>query len=93
MSKAGDEFRRVYGDGIPDEKLRNKDRSYRTVVPSGKNREVLMDFAKYCAEHPNERFWQALRNWSGYPTILVETILHANCRDTFYFEGRRHDSK
>ncbi len=57
-----------------------------------RNSKVLADFTAYCRAHPEERFWQALRNWAGFPFIhaskynVVEgtTILH----DTFYWEGR-----
>jgi hypothetical protein len=31
-----------------------------------KNGQKLVEFIKYCMEHPEQRFWQALRNWSGY---------------------------
>lgn len=29
-----------------------------------KNKDKLLDFITYCFDHPEERFWQALRNWS-----------------------------
>ena len=35
-----------------------------------KNFSLLTQFTNYCAEHTEERFWQALRNWSGYGFIL-----------------------
>lgn len=35
-----------------------------------KSKENLVDFITYCLEHPEERFWQALRNWSGYYYIF-----------------------
>lgn len=35
-----------------------------------KNKERLESFTKYCKEHPGERFWQALRNWSDYGFIF-----------------------
>jgi hypothetical protein len=35
-----------------------------------KNVKKLDDFIDYCAKHPEERFWQALRNWSGASFIL-----------------------
>lgn len=47
-----------------------------------RNSEVLKSFIEYCAEHPEERFWQALRNWSGYGYIFADAL------DTFYFEGK-----
>lgn len=58
---------------------------------------TLFDFVAYCIQHPDERFWQALRNWSGYSFVLTtETVPYevneeAPLRDTFYLEGRRHD--
>jgi hypothetical protein len=49
-----------------------------------KNSRLLASFSIYCREHPEMRFFQALRNWSGYDYIIakkdgVET-------DTFYWE-------
>jgi hypothetical protein len=56
-----------------------------------RNSEVLKSFIKYCKEHPDERFWQALRNWSGYGFILVSRFFEP-CRDgiidTFYWENK-----
>lgn len=40
-----------------------------------RNSDALASFTEYCQAHPNERFWQALRNWSGWPFILVATAL------------------
>lgn len=56
-----------------------------------KNRAVLTDFIGYCIAHPEERFWQALRNWSGFEFIKVSILRDpeiGNDRDTFYFEGK-----
>lgn len=36
-----------------------------------KNQKKLNSFIDYCRKHPEERFWQALRNWSGYSFILA----------------------
>ena len=35
-----------------------------------KNQELLESFSKYMAENPNQRFWQALRNWSGHDFLI-----------------------
>lgn len=55
-----------------------------------KNKLVLDDFVRYCDDHPEQRFWQALRNWSGFHFILkfnnYEKFLEGI--DTFYFEGK-----
>jgi hypothetical protein len=58
-----------------------------------RNEEVLYDFKKYCEEHPEERFWQALRNWSNYEFIYVSNkpsyaITCEEVQDTFFFEGK-----
>jgi hypothetical protein len=36
-----------------------------------KNSKPLKDFESYCKAHPGERFWQALRNWSGEAFIFA----------------------
>jgi len=53
-----------------------------------KNEKVLKDFIKYCEAHPEQRFWQALRNWSGFIKIHVFTKDSTLGWDTFYFEGK-----
>jgi hypothetical protein len=66
-----------------------------------KSRKELSSFILYCQNHPEERFWQALRNWSEYPAILTgkasKSVMsgfgYEADKDTFYFEGRRHDEK
>lgn len=50
--------------------------------------EKLNSFIKYCEEHPEERFWQSLRNWSGFKFILEADQLEINTRDTFYLEDK-----
>jgi hypothetical protein len=55
----------------------------------GKNAELLSSFASYCIAHPKERFWQALRNWSGADYILwCSADAGAQDQDTFLWEGR-----
>jgi hypothetical protein len=57
-----------------------------------KARDLWLSFGKYIADHPEERFWQALRNWSGAQFIyfwrsdISSSSINAN--DTFYFEGK-----
>jgi hypothetical protein len=56
-----------------------------------KNRKVLENFIDYCIKHPDERFWQALRNWSEYRYIFAsnDTVTYMpKIIDTFYFEGK-----
>jgi hypothetical protein len=53
-----------------------------------RNSAVLRDFVAYCVRHPHERFWQALRNWSGYNFILVSGKYCGEGRDTFSWEGK-----
>jgi hypothetical protein len=55
-----------------------------------KSKRTLDDFIMYCYDHPDERFWQALRNWSGSAYILKSRYLPPDnhIQDTFYLEGR-----
>ncbi len=71
------------------------------------NREVLDSFAEYCYLHPEQRFWQALRNWSGYDGIFAhkdmtsteylsdwyKLYIKENDKivDTFYWEGKNDE--
>jgi len=48
-----------------------------------KSEKSLMSFLKYCQEHPEHRFWQALRNWNQIDNpkenfILTGEIDHNN---------------
>lgn len=36
-----------------------------------RNSEVLADFVAYCQAHPEERFWQCLRNWACSENFLL----------------------
>ena len=56
-----------------------------------KNFQLAYSFFCYCRTYPEERFWQALRNWSGHNFILVSKNLppiQLSINDTFYFEGK-----
>ncbi len=59
-------------------------------IPTSKtsrNREVLRSFTDYCMDHPEERFWQALRNWCGTSYVYVADEKGA-LQDTFCWEKR-----
>jgi hypothetical protein len=64
-----------------------------TTGSKTRNSRVLASFVAYCEAHPHERFWQALRNWSGYHLILAadedKVFKMARCMDTFNWEGER----
>ena len=54
-----------------------------------RNKKTLDSFVKYCEENKDLRFWQALRNWSGYGFIFIANSMGGgDARDTFYWEGR-----
>jgi hypothetical protein len=60
-----------------------------------KNVEVLGSLMRYCRLHPEERFWQALRNWSGHAFIFAGdvrqwdgTFTSDHLEDTFGWETR-----
>lgn len=59
-----------------------------------RNEFVLKMFVNYCqTEGKDLRFWQALRNWSGYSFIYASESavgdLDLELMDTFSWEGRR----
>jgi hypothetical protein len=65
------------------------------VIPNNKNMNTLIDFTAYCTQHPEERFWQALRNWSEYNFIYggkntenleYNSLTERKLEDTFYKE-------
>lgn len=37
-------------------------------------KELYNDFGDYISEHPEERFFQALRNWMGVGYVLVSEL-------------------
>ena len=53
-----------------------------------KNSRLLASFTEYCREHPELRFWQALRDWSKFTFIYsAETSVdNPALIDTFYLE-------
>jgi len=54
-----------------------------------KNNQKLEQFVKYCTEHPQERFWQALRNWAqindGGGNYIATGNDMKKLEDTFYW--------
>lgn len=50
--------------------------------------ELAKDFLDYCLKHPEQRFWQALRNWSGASSIHFVRVGKQEPEDAFYFEGK-----
>lgn len=39
-----------------------------------RNSKQLESFVEYCQAHPEERFWQAIRNWSGTAFIFKSNM-------------------
>ena len=69
-------------------------RSWGRVVSDDvpRRNETMNNFIEYCRNHPDERFWQALRNWSVYDVIWgakdSPTDTESEMEDTFYREGK-----
>lgn len=49
---------------------------------------LLDDFIAYCRKNPEQRFWQALRNWSGHNFILASKLNDGDGEDTFYWSDK-----
>jgi hypothetical protein len=76
--------------------LRPLDRErYRMDAMRTRDSETLDSFVEYCHAHPDQRFWQALRNWSGWQHVLVSNdsdfvlnqVTTGRIQDTFDWEG------
>jgi hypothetical protein len=50
-----------------------------------RNSKSLESFVAYAKSHPEERFWQALRNWFGVGFIGTSND-NERWTDTFYLE-------
>lgn len=46
-------------------------------------------FIKYMKDHPDERFWQSIRNFTFYGFVYVSSRLidEVGLKDTFYIES------
>jgi len=62
-----------------------------------KNAALLAEFSRFCERHPEQRFWQALRNWSGQgfiyasqhgPLVLDIKAIGRYMYDTFFWEEK-----
>jgi hypothetical protein len=53
----------------------------RPQVAKIRHAELLLSFICHCLGNPEERFWQALRNWSGVDSVLINDGV--NSIDTF----------
>ena len=60
-----------------------------------RNSVLLDSFVRYCKANPDQRFWQALRNWAAVDFILFSRIAPYEfdepegwLKDTFHMEGR-----
>lgn len=76
------------GGGSGDCERRAKSTETRRAEMENKNADILKSFVEYCETHPQERFWQALRNWCGWSFVMVSHEKIGNGRDTFYFKDR-----
>lgn len=65
------------------------------MTAKSKNVTLRNHFVQYCIDHPQERFWQALRNWSPWNFIigindlsvdLEQRISDSGGVDTFHLE-------
>lgn len=53
-----------------------------------RGQNVKEDFIDYLTSHPSERFWQAVRNWSGQAYIWADEGGDSIPVDIFYWEYR-----
>ena len=63
-----------------EKKQKNKIELNDEGIPS-KNSKQLRKFVLYCLDNPEQRFWQALRNWAKVPFILKSSHFDADMFD------------
>jgi len=54
-------------------------------MSESRNQAALDVIVAYCIDHPDQRFWQALRNVSSFTAILGEK--NGKTFDTWHYEG------
>ena len=59
-------------------------------MKKSKNLELLTSFTEYCTAHPQERFWQALRNWAELDYLLSQGKKEVGTTDTWYWENKNN---
>lgn len=59
-----------------------------------RSQETKEEFVKYLEENPSERFWQAVRNFSGYAFIIASDHppMEEGQLDTFYWEEKHAET-
>ena len=55
---------------------------------SSRDYATKRSFLQFLEEHPEQRFWQAVRNWSGMSFILAVPADGGEAEDTFYWEEK-----
>jgi hypothetical protein len=46
-----------------------------------KNSKQLKSFIEFCKKHPEQRFWQALRNWAKADYVLISNMFDVDMFD------------
>ena len=62
-----------------------------------RSKTLLDSFVAYCEANPDQRFWQALRNWCGWHCIYVtnvnvDEVDTAGMYDTFHWEINKQEN-
>lgn len=56
------------------------------MTKKSNNQKLLKDFAKFCSDNPELRFWQALAAWTGNCIIASKYASPiSEAEDTFYW--------
>lgn len=81
---------KLLASGSPEDLLEVEEiRKELWVTGQAKNTKMATEFAKFCDDHPEQRFWQALRNWSGWAAVYVaKNDDHPKPMDTYYWNRK-----
>ena len=50
--------------------------------------DLARELLAYCEAHPDQRFWQALTNWSGMVFVYAVPSLGSPQNDTWIWKGK-----
>lgn len=72
--------------------MKIKSNTAKVIKFKSKNIKLLDSFNKYCLKHPEQRFWQALKNWAKVNFIVFyhgqDLIEYDLFEDTYYLNER-----
>lgn len=68
--------------------VEKENREYNLAI---RDKKTKIHFMNYLIEHPEQRFWQIVRNWSGFSFILGSSHWDSDMFDKKYMKKNKVD--